>query len=182
MKLARAHGALAVILWNQNPGDITAATLGAENVGLMVPVGVVRNEVGLAWKALLAAGGAPVVTLIVDAFIETRETFNIIVESKAGDPNNVIMLGAHLDSVQAGAGINDDGSGTSALLEILTALRYYRGYKNKVRFAWWGAEVRILPRLSNVYLWREVMGLLTHKIIGSRPCWILVLHPKPCRG
>lgn len=107
----------------------------------MVPVGVIRNSVGLEWKAALAAGGKPVVTLLVDGYVEQRETFNIIVTSKAGDPNNIIMLGAHLDSVQQGAGINDDGSGTTALLEIMTALRYYRGYKNKVRFAFWGAEV-----------------------------------------
>jgi Zn-dependent M28 family amino/carboxypeptidase len=49
------------------------------------------------------------------------------------------MLGAHLDSVQAGAGINDDGSGSTLILEISRALEKY-GVKNKVRFAWWGAE------------------------------------------
>lgn len=37
-------------------------------------------------------------------------------------------------------GVNDDGSGTAALLEIATALRRYKGFANKVRFAWWGAE------------------------------------------
>ncbi|KAJ2989051.1 hypothetical protein NUW58_g3664 [Xylaria curta] len=50
------------------------------------------------------------------------------------------MLGAHLDSVLAGPGVNDDGSGSSLLLELLTEFRYYQGYKNKVRFAWWGTE------------------------------------------
>lgn len=50
-----------------------------------------------------------------------------------------LQLGAHLDSVQAGPGINDDGSGTSLLLELFTALSKYKT-KNKIRFAWWGAE------------------------------------------
>ncbi|KAI9871547.1 MAG: hypothetical protein M1823_008415, partial [Watsoniomyces obsoletus] len=66
-------------------------------------------------------------------------TQNVFTETKDGDPTNVIMLGAHLDSVQAGAGINDDGSGSTLILEIAKALRKFN-VKNKVRFAWWGAE------------------------------------------
>ncbi|KAJ2969651.1 hypothetical protein NUW58_g9935 [Xylaria curta] len=49
------------------------------------------------------------------------------------------MMGAHLDSVQAGPGINDDGSGSSLLIEVFTALSKHKT-KNKVRFVWWGAE------------------------------------------
>jgi aminopeptidase Y len=129
-----------VILWNQDPGDIVMPTLGADSIGQTVPVGIIPYEVGLAWKARLAAGEDVKVKLVVDAIIETRETWNIISETKQGDPNKVIMIGAHLDGVQAGPGINDDGSGSAALLEIMTALRMYDGYPHKIRFAWWGAE------------------------------------------
>jgi aminopeptidase Y len=140
LKLAAAHGALGVILWHNAPGPATAANLGFENIGLLPPVGTVQEAVGAAWKARLAAGEDLVVKLFVDSVFEERETFNIVAETKEGDPNNVIVLGAHLDSVQAGAGINDDGSGTSALLEIVTSFKKYKGFKNKVRFIWWGAE------------------------------------------
>lgn len=140
LKLAKAHGALGVVLWNQNPGTPTLATLGAQNIGLLVPVGLVAMDIGEAWKARLAEGEELVVTLLVDSIFEERETWNVIAETKEGDPNNVIMLGAHLDGVQAGPGINDDGSGTSALMEIMTSFRLYKGFPNKVRFAWWGAE------------------------------------------
>jgi Zn-dependent M28 family amino/carboxypeptidase len=117
-----------------------SATLGAENIGLLVPVATIPMSVGVAWKARLVAGEELSVRLYIDALFEERETWNIIAETKEGDPDNVIMLGAHLDSVQAGAGINDDGTGSSALMEIMTALRVYKGFKNKVRFAWWAAE------------------------------------------
>jgi len=50
------------------------------------------------------------------------------------------MLGAHLDSVAAGPGINDDGSGVTALLEIMSGFAEHTGYKGKVRFAFWAAE------------------------------------------
>ena len=92
------------------------------------------------WKKKLAEGKEVPVTLLVDSIFEERETWNIIVETKEGDPDNVVFLGAHLDSVQAGPGVNDDGSGTAGLLVILESLIKYTGIKNKVRFAWWGAE------------------------------------------
>ncbi|KAI0404304.1 peptidase family M28 [Xylaria palmicola] len=140
LKLARAHGALGVILYHNLAGTPGSATLTAESYGQVVPVATITRDVGEAWKARLAAGEELVVELFIDALFEERTSWNIIAETKAGDPDNVVMLGAHLDSVQSGPGINDDGSGTSLLMEIMTALRYYRGYRNKVRFAWWGAE------------------------------------------
>lgn len=49
------------------------------------------------------------------------------------------MLGAHTDSVAAGPGINDNGSGITALLEVAKALPKYE-IKNAVTFAFWTAE------------------------------------------
>lgn len=140
LRLAKARGALGAILWHNLDTTPNSATLSAQNIGLIVPVAVVTKAVGEAWKARLIAGEALTINLLVDSVFEERESWNIISETKEGDPNNVIVLGAHLDSVQAGPGINDDGSGTSGILEILTSFRHYKGYKNKVRFIWWGAE------------------------------------------
>ncbi|KAK4184574.1 putative aminopeptidase [Podospora australis] len=141
LKLARAHGALGVILYNQDPGtNYATPTLQAENIGQLIPVGIIPLEVGTAWIARLNAGEDVVVKLLVDAVSDTRETWNVISETKEGDPNNVIMLGAHLDSVQQGPGVNDDGSGTAALLEIMGSVKNYKGFPHKIRFAWWGAE------------------------------------------
>lgn len=139
-KLAKQHGALAVVLYHQTSGPISGATLGADNIGKIVPVGVVHLEDGQGWSKRLAAGESLQVTLLVDSIAQERPSWNIISETKEGDPNNVVMLGAHLDSVQPGPGVNDDGSGTAALLEIMGSFKKYKGFKNKVRFAWWGAE------------------------------------------
>jgi hypothetical protein len=72
-------------------------------------------------------------------------TTNIIAETIDGNAENVVFAGAHLDGVAAGAGINDDGSGSAAILAIAVqmALRVQSGdlmLENKVRFGWWGAE------------------------------------------
>ncbi|MEV6599779.1 M28 family peptidase [Actinoplanes sp. NPDC051346] len=68
--------------------------------------------------------------------------FNLIADlPDRGDPNQVVMLGAHLDSVDEGPGINDNGSGSAGVLEV--ALTYAAsGAKGDkaIRFGWWGAE------------------------------------------
>jgi Iap family predicted aminopeptidase len=140
LKLAKKHGALAVVLYHNAEGIPGSATLSASNIGLLVPVGVVKRDVGEGWSQRLAAGEDLKVTLTIDSVAEQRPSWNIISETKQGDPNNVVMLGAHLDSVQAGPGVNDDGSGTAALLEMMGSVKKYTGIKNKIRFAWWGAE------------------------------------------
>ncbi len=70
-----------------------------------------------------------------------RTGYNLIADWPGGDASQVVMAGSHLDSVTSGAGINDNGSGSAAVLE--TALAVARsGYQptKHLRFAWWGAE------------------------------------------
>ncbi len=56
------------MLYNQEPGtSIAVPTLGAENIGQLVPVGIIPLEVGEGWKARLAAGKDVTATLLVDA-------------------------------------------------------------------------------------------------------------------
>ena len=65
---------------------------------------------------------------------------NVIAETRTGDPAQVVMIGAHLDSVDEGPGIVDNGSGVASLLEIATQLGTDPAVQNRVRFALFGAE------------------------------------------
>lgn len=69
----------------------------------------------------------------------TEYSWNVIAQTKRGNPRNVVMLGAHSDSVDAGPGINDNGSGSIGLLTVAKALTHFR-VNNAVRFGWWTAE------------------------------------------
>lgn len=141
VKLAKKYGAKAAVIYNPEAGDdIPVITLGADNQALIVPVAPITLGVAQDWKKRLADGEKLSVNVLVDCIVENRDSWNIISETKQGDANNVVMLGAHLDSVAAGPGINDDGSGVAALLNIVASLSKYSGIKNKVRFAWWGTE------------------------------------------
>jgi Zn-dependent M28 family amino/carboxypeptidase len=130
---AAAAGAKAVVIFNNREGPLNG-TLG-EDFRLDLPVVSITQVKG---SELLSISGLKL-RVKTETFRGTATTANIIAESKDGDPNNVVMVGAHLDSVDEGPGINDNGSGAAVLLE--TAIQMARSKpKNKVRFALWGAE------------------------------------------
>jgi hypothetical protein len=68
-------------------------------------------------------------------------TFNVLCLTKHGSSESILVMGSHLDSVPEGPGINDNGSGSSTVLEVaLEVERSKMELKNKILFAWWGAE------------------------------------------
>ncbi|WP_069173425.1 M28 family metallopeptidase [Streptomyces griseus] len=90
-------------------------------------------------KAKLDAAGY---TTTLQQFTSGGATgYNLIADWPGGDPNQVLMAGSHLDSVTSGAGINDNGSGSAAVLETALAVSRAQLAPDKhLRFAWWGAE------------------------------------------
>ena len=88
------------------------------------------------------AASTPEATITArDRLPRSATTWNVIAETRKGNRQNVVMAGAHLDSVPEGNGINDNGSGSAALLETAEAMAdMKRKPENRVRFAWWGAE------------------------------------------
>ncbi|KAK0702313.1 peptidase family M28 [Lasiosphaeris hirsuta] len=134
---ARA-GAAAVIIYNDVDAHVTGGTLSSPNTQ-HVPGGFIDLTDGQRLKEKLTAGNPLHAYFQQTQIVENRTTQNVFVETIGGDPENVIVLGAHLDSVQAGPGINDDGSGTSLLLELFLATTRY-STQNKIRFSWWAAE------------------------------------------
>ncbi|WP_405999169.1 M28 family metallopeptidase [Streptomyces sp. NBC_00829] len=90
-------------------------------------------------KSKLDAAGF---TTSIQQFTSSGATgYNLIADWPGGDPNQVLMAGSHLDSVSAGPGINDNGSGSAAVLETALAVSRAQFQPEKhVRFGWWGAE------------------------------------------
>ena len=125
------------MIYNNTTGPLNG-TLGSP--GQNIPVIGTLQSIGQDIVARLASGP---VTLHVKASTvsEIRTTRNVIADTAAGDPDRKMVIGAHLDSVNQGPGINDNGSGTATILEIAEqfAARDITP-RNQVRFVWWGAE------------------------------------------
>jgi Zn-dependent M28 family amino/carboxypeptidase len=135
--VAVAKGAVALLV-------VSAPRTGGSPAGLFtpgyyrqltVPVGVIGNDA----NAALRRTNSPV-RLVLDGKPVMVKSRNVVAQTKTGDTTNVVVVGAHLDSVRSAAGINDNGSGIAAALETAAALGPAPRITNAVRFAFWGSE------------------------------------------
>ncbi|MGH9132433.1 MAG: M28 family peptidase, partial [Ilumatobacteraceae bacterium] len=134
---AQTAGAIGVVLFNEGqPGRTDLLSPSGDLPGLTIPVIFATFDVGNA----LAAGTGVEVTITTDVLREMRITQNVIAQTHTGRTDTVVMAGAHLDSVPAGPGVNDNGSGSASLLETALQLGSAPKVNNAVRFSFWGAE------------------------------------------
>jgi Zn-dependent M28 family amino/carboxypeptidase len=137
---AAAAGAVGVVIFNQ--GDTTdpsrqgipLVTLSGNNTSGIPVIGTTY-----ALGATLAGTPGLAMRVFANTLRQVLPTFNVLAEKTGANDDNVVMAGAHLDSVLAGPGINDNGSGSGALLEAAEQLANTKP-QNTLRFAWWGAE------------------------------------------
>lgn len=132
--VAAERGAAALIIADNVDEDKVTGTLGA-TADINIPVLTVSKNDG---ARLRSHPGAT--TLRVDAKVSIVKARNVITQTKTGSPQNVVMAGAHLDSVKEGPGINDNGSGVAAILETALQMGPSPPIQNAVRFGFWGAE------------------------------------------
>ena len=133
---AQNAGAAAVIIFNegqQGRRGIVDGTLGESD--LLIPVLGTSFDMGV---ELSQASGASL-RFSVETLLEDVSSYNILAEY--GESEAVIMVGAHLDSVPEGPGINDNASGSASILSVAQAMAHDKPQLNyKIRFAFWGAE------------------------------------------
>lgn len=153
---AAEAGAVGVILFNQGNTEarrgIINGTLSADNTS-GIPVVETTYFVGEELAGLTGVEAR----VFANVFRGTETTYNVLADSPVGDPESTIVVGAHLDSVPGGPGIQDNGSGSALVLETAEQLSkafhlsgpkagqgkgQYAGLtmEHRVRFAWWGAE------------------------------------------
>ncbi|WP_376770255.1 M20/M25/M40 family metallo-hydrolase [Actinomadura kijaniata] len=136
---ARAAGASAVVIYNRpGQGGLVRPSLEAPRT---LPAVFVTREVG---ADLLDAAReeTPRLRIRTDSRYVRHRSSNIIADTRWGRPDRVVVVGAHLDSVPGGAGVNDNGTGVAAVLAVAQKIHKLgsKQIRNRVRFAFWGAE------------------------------------------
>ena len=135
---AAAAGAVGAIIFNQGNAparfDLINGTLSANYSG-GIPVFFSTYDRGVEWDSTPGLE----LHMIADVLRGEVTSLNVLAESTAGNDDNVIMVGANLDSIDRGPGIQDNGSGSAAILEVAEQMAKVKP-RNKVRFAWWGAK------------------------------------------
>ena len=174
---AQAAGAGAIVYINEGnagiPGREDPRWFDLTGAGINIPmvaaqVATVADLAGAVRQGLVGKTAR----LRVEYRVGLTPTENVIAETRGGDPNKVVVVGAHLDSVGPGPGINDNGSGSAALVNFAQALRNTTT-KNKIRFIWFSAEesgllgseayIASLPESERA----KIAAMLNFDMIGS---------------
>ena len=163
-KAANAHaaGASALLVFNNEPGPLDG-TLGDPQASAIPVAGIARNL-----GQELAAATNAIVEIEIVAVTRRSTSHNVTADVQVRAPR-VLVIGAHLDSVRAGPGINDNATGVVTVLEIARALKK-RSFPLAVRFALWGAEELGLigSRAYAPTVGRDdVSGYLNFDVLGS---------------
>jgi Zn-dependent M28 family amino/carboxypeptidase len=139
---AMAAGAVGVVVMNEGTAGRTDDFSGLLNKTVSIPVVGISYDRGRALDMLVQAGTASA-RLAVDAVAGKRASRNVLTEPDTHDGGPLIVVGAHLDSVPEGPGINDNASGSAAVLNAALALAgAIHHAPSNVQFAFWGAEER----------------------------------------
>jgi N-acetylated-alpha-linked acidic dipeptidase len=143
-QVAAGAGARAVLLYYVTPVPGNIYRFHAfDPAAFTVPTASVSQRDGEELVRAAREGGARV-HLTLRGQAVARTTVNLIAETAGGDPENVVLLGAHLDSVPETPGINDNAAMSATVLQVALALAgRQHAVTNKVRFVWWGAEEMI---------------------------------------
>jgi Zn-dependent M28 family amino/carboxypeptidase len=160
---AAAAGASAVLIFNTERG-LFDGTLGGPQAAT-IPVAAIAGTLG----SELAASPDTIVELELVARSIQSTSQNVVTDTRPG-ARRVLVVGAHLDSVLAGPGINDNATGVTAVLEIARVVRA-RFPELAIRFAFWGAEeAGLFGSRAYVSTARrgQIAGYLNFDILGSR--------------
>jgi Zn-dependent M28 family amino/carboxypeptidase len=175
---ARASGAKAILIMNEGqPGRTNAGTSATGRFTAQTYPGFPAMGVSFAVGSelvSLAAQGPVTLHFKTDVNLTQRIDYDILAETEAGDPTKILQVGAHIDGVAAGPGINDDGSGTSMNLTIAHQIKKLGLVPQyKIRFGWFSGEEQGL--FGSQYLVNQinsrdlssVVGMLDYDMIAS---------------
>jgi hypothetical protein len=142
---AQAAGATGVVIFNEgNPGrtGVLAGSLvdaSGNPIIPTIPVAFTSFAIGQALFNQFQQGTPPVMSLSIPATVKPNAPdYNVIAESKGGDPNHVLVVDAHLDAI-FGAGMLDNASGSATILDVAQMMKNVNP-TNKLRFIWFGGE------------------------------------------
>jgi Zn-dependent M28 family amino/carboxypeptidase len=141
VKNAAAAGAVGVIVFNEGQPDRSGVVAGNLGEPVTIPAVGTSYQIGVDFVNAYRNGQHPAAHIKTQTFSEIRTTWNVIADSPFGDPDRTVVVSAHNDSVAAGPGINDDGSGIAMDLELAKNLGKKGPFpKNHMRFLWVGDE------------------------------------------
>jgi carboxypeptidase Q len=127
------HGTVVVLGRDGGPGAVPSVTLSAEHYNMIARM--VEKKIPVKLRV-------NVESTFYDA--DGGTAYNVIAELPGSDPalkDEVVMIGAHLDSFHTGVGATDNADGATTVIEAMRILSSSgAGPRRTIRVALWGGE------------------------------------------
>jgi hypothetical protein len=146
----KSYGAVAIVSTKSTgrDGTVTVQNMNGyrTNSPVMLPEAEISSEDGFRIRRLMESGQTVELALNIKAkfFSEDTKGYNVIAEIPGTDPvlkNEVVMLGAHLDSWSAATGATDNAAGCTIMMEAVRLLDSLNlKPKRTIRIALWSGE------------------------------------------
>jgi hypothetical protein len=140
---AIAAGAAGVVYMSSRPANLLARHNASRGLRNTHPMLMMERDAAARALRLLRAGTALSLTVALDIQSgPAYESFNVIGEIRGSTrPEEVVVIGAHLDSWDLGTGALDNGANVSMVIDIARQIRRL-GLKpaRTIRFALWNGE------------------------------------------
>lgn len=170
---AEAAGASAVLIFNEGQSDRRDLEGWQLDPDVVVAIPVASASFATGDALAQALGTDPVSLRIAVDAARIELTSESLVAETGGDPDHVVVVGGHMDSVPEGPGINDNGTGVALILEMAVQMAAMEDPEHTVRFALWGAEeVGLVGSSDYVYSLEDaelerIVAKLNFDMIGS---------------
>ncbi|HUW93338.1 MAG TPA: M20/M25/M40 family metallo-hydrolase [Bacteroidales bacterium] len=142
-----AEEGVALMISNGRPFNIPSSS-GAQYEGTSKPpiteISIPQESYGRMERLLKHGEKVEMEVEINSTFIPGKEVYNVIAEIPGTDPklkDEVVLLGAHIDSWHGGTGAADDASGCIVMMEAIRILKALDiKPRRTIRIALWGGE------------------------------------------
>ena len=124
---AAKFGAVATLMRSVTAHSLRTLHTGAQNYEdgvTKIPTAAITVEDATLIDRLASEGAVSIHLHLDDQTLPEAPSANVIAELRGGErPEEIVVLGAHLDSWDVGQGAHDDGAGVAMCMQALTELR-----------------------------------------------------------
>jgi hypothetical protein len=143
LKAAEASRVAAILFMSTRPRDLLYRhTITFDGTLISIPIAMVAREQGLRLARLLDKGEQPKILLEIDNRTGGPwKPQNVVAEIRGSEkPDEVVLLGAHLDSWDLGTGALDNGVNSALVVEVARAIAAGPRPKRTVKFVLFTGE------------------------------------------
>ncbi len=135
-------GPAAILLTGIANGEESMMSISLGGAVSTIPAAQLGREDSMLMKRLLEHGSVTMQFSMANTIRKDVKIPNVVAEIRGSEvPDEIVIVGAHLDSWQPGTGAQDNGTGVATVMEVARAIQaLHRAPRRTIRFVLFGGE------------------------------------------